>query len=198
MVVGVQPGVKGGAAFGFGGVGPGVGPFVGQGAVVALDLAVGLGPVGAGALGGDAELGAGGGPEPGSVAGAVVAEDALDGDPGGGVPGVCAGQERGGGVLALIAQDLGIGQAGAVVQGGVQVTVADDGVAVAGAPGRGGGGLAVAPARLAAVDAPAAAVGDVDELFDVDVDQFAGAGPLVAADAPPAAAVQVRQWRAAV
>ncbi len=87
MVVDVEPGVKGGAAFGFGDVGAGVGPFVGEGAVVALDLAVGLGPVGAGPLVGDAQFGAGG-PVPGPVAGAVVAQDPLDGDPGGGVPGV--------------------------------------------------------------------------------------------------------------
>jgi hypothetical protein len=38
----------------------GVGPFVGEGAVVALDLAGGLGPVGAGPLVGDAQFGAGG------------------------------------------------------------------------------------------------------------------------------------------
>src|SRR5262249_59985649 len=74
MVVHVQPWVKGGAAFGFGGVGPGVGPFVGQGAVVALDFAVGLGPVGAGALGGDAQGGARGGPQPGAGAQAGVAQ----------------------------------------------------------------------------------------------------------------------------
>ena len=66
----------------------------------ALDLAVGLGPVGPGALGGDAEAGAGAQPKAGAVAGAVVAQDALDGDPGGGVPGVRAGQECGGGFLA--------------------------------------------------------------------------------------------------
>jgi hypothetical protein len=40
MVVGVEPGVKGGAAFGFGGVGAGVGPFAGEGAVVAPGFAV--------------------------------------------------------------------------------------------------------------------------------------------------------------
>src|SRR5215468_10150681 len=123
MVVHVQPGVKGGAAVGFGGVGAGVGPFVGEGAVVALDFAVGLGPVGAGALVGDAQVVAGGGPVSGSVAGAVVAEDALDGDPGGGVPGVRAAQERGGGFLALVGQDLGVGQPGVIVERGVQVAV---------------------------------------------------------------------------
>jgi hypothetical protein len=59
MVVGMEPGVKGGTAFGFCGVGAGAGPFVGEGAVIALDFAVGLGPVGAGAFRGDAQLVAG-------------------------------------------------------------------------------------------------------------------------------------------
>src|SRR5215469_7182887 len=107
MVVHVQPGVKGGAAFGFGGVGAGVGPFVGEGAVVALDFAVGLGVAGPGALVADGEQGASGCAGQGAVAGAVVAEDSFDGDAGGGVPGVGADQERGRGVLALVGQDLG-------------------------------------------------------------------------------------------
>jgi hypothetical protein len=62
MVVDVQPWVKGGAPLGFCGAGAGVGPFVGEGAVAALDFAVGLGPAGPGAFGGDAEVGADGGP----------------------------------------------------------------------------------------------------------------------------------------
>jgi hypothetical protein len=92
MVVGVEPGVKCFAAGGLGGVGAGVGPFVGEGAVEPLDFPVGLGPVGAGALVGDVQVLAGRGPDPGAVAGAVVGQDALDGDAGGGVPGVRAGQ----------------------------------------------------------------------------------------------------------
>ena len=47
-------------ALGLGGVGAGVGPVAGQGAVEAFDLAVGLGTVGAGALGLDTQLLAGG------------------------------------------------------------------------------------------------------------------------------------------
>src|ERR1700722_13413219 len=71
MVVGVQPEVKGGAAFGFGGVGLGVGPFVSQGAVEPSGFAVGLGPVGARPFRDDAEIGAGRGPGLRAVAGAV-------------------------------------------------------------------------------------------------------------------------------
>jgi hypothetical protein len=51
--------------------------------------------------------------------------DALDGDASGGVPGVCAGQEAGGGFLPFAGEDLGAGQTGVVVQGGVQVAVAE-------------------------------------------------------------------------
>jgi hypothetical protein len=48
VIVGVQPDAEFVTAFGVACVEPGVGPFVGQGAVKALDLAVGLGPVGSG------------------------------------------------------------------------------------------------------------------------------------------------------
>ena len=48
VVVVVEPGLVGGLALGLAGVGVGVGPLEGQSAVEALDLAVGLGPVGAG------------------------------------------------------------------------------------------------------------------------------------------------------
>ena len=151
----------------------------------------------AGALGGDAQGGAGGGPVAGAVAGAVVAEDAFDGDPGGGIPGVRAGQERRGRVLGLIRQDLGVSEAGVVIQGGVQVAVAQDRVAVAGAL-RAGMGLAVTPALDVAQDTPATAVGDVTELLDVHVDQLAGPGALIAADRHPGGPVQACQPRAAV
>src|ERR1700722_5811057 len=188
MVVGVQPGVKGGAAFGFGGVGAGVGPFVGEGAVEPFDFAVGLGPVGAGALVGDAQVRAGSGPVAGAVAATVVGEDALDGDPGGGVPGGGAGQERGRGFLALVGEDLGIGEPGVVVQDGVQIAVAQLGVAVAVAAGAGSRGP-VLLALCAPGGAPATAVGDVAELLDVSVDELAGAVALVAADRDARAAV---------
>jgi hypothetical protein len=71
MVVGVQPGVKGGAPFGFGAVGAGVGPFLQQRSVEPFDFAVGLGPVGADALVGDLAGRQGVAPGEGLVAGAV-------------------------------------------------------------------------------------------------------------------------------
>src|SRR5690606_37172525 len=124
MVVDVQPGRKRGAAFGLGGVGAGVGPFVQQGAVVALDLAVGLRPERAGALVGGPGRGQGGAPQPRGVGRAVVGQYAPDGDSGVGEECLGALPERGGGVLAFVGQDLGVGQAGVVVDGGVQVPVA--------------------------------------------------------------------------
>lgn len=50
MVVKVQPTVKLAPALGLGGVAAGIGPTIGQGAVAALDLAVGLRPIRAGSL----------------------------------------------------------------------------------------------------------------------------------------------------
>ena len=48
VVVVVEPGLVGGLALGLAGPGMGVGPLTGHSTVEALDLAVGLGPVGAG------------------------------------------------------------------------------------------------------------------------------------------------------
>src|SRR5699024_7611110 len=50
MIIGVEEGGELCEALGFAGVGARVGPFLFQGAVEPLDLAVGLGPVGAGAF----------------------------------------------------------------------------------------------------------------------------------------------------
>jgi hypothetical protein len=79
--------------------------------------------------------------------------------------------------------DLDVGQAGVVIDHGVQVGGADHGpVVLAAAAGAPSGGLGVVPALDPAEEAPAAAVGDVGELGDVDVDQRAGVRVLVAAD----------------
>ena len=48
VIVVVEPGLVGGFALGLAGVGVSVGPLEGQSTVEALDLAVGMGPVGAG------------------------------------------------------------------------------------------------------------------------------------------------------
>ena len=64
----------------------GVGPAVGQGAVEALDLAVGLGAVGAGVPGLDAQLLTGGLPGLGAVGRTVVGQDSLHLDSSGAEP----------------------------------------------------------------------------------------------------------------
>lgn len=81
LVVIVQTAVELAAAFGFGGVAADVGPAVGQGAVAAFELPVGLPTVQLGALVRDAELGAGGSPQVRLVVAAIVGQDPLDGTP---------------------------------------------------------------------------------------------------------------------
>ena len=123
-------------------------------------------------LGRDAQLGAGVAPEVGPVGGAVVGQDAFDGDAAVGEPGDRAAQDpdRGGGLLVVV--DLDVGDPGVVVDDGVQVGGADQRVAdLACAPVRSAVAGPVLVALLAADVAPAAAVGDVAELLDVDVDQ---------------------------
>jgi hypothetical protein len=70
-----------------------------------------------------------------------------------------------------------------VVDGGVDVGVAEPAGAAGGAGGAVGplGGAVTGAGGGAAVDAPAAAVGDVAELLDVNVHQLAGPGHLIAA-----------------
>ncbi|RLK09719.1 DNA-binding SARP family transcriptional activator [Micromonospora sp. M71_S20] len=88
---------------------PAEGPPVGQGSVEAFDLAVGLGPVGAGLLGGDAEFGAGIAPGVGLVGGAVVGQHPLDDHTAGSEPGDRAAQCADGGGGFLVVADLGVG-----------------------------------------------------------------------------------------
>jgi hypothetical protein len=55
-----------------------------------------------------------------SIGGAVVAPDALDGDAVRGEEGQRAGHEGLGALLLLVGQQLGVGEAGGVVDGDVQ------------------------------------------------------------------------------
>lgn len=90
-------------------------------------------------------------------------------------------QERGSGVLTFVRKDFGVGQPGVVVDRGVQVGVAEPGAAPRVGAVTCGGGAVEFPASTT-LCAPAAAVGNVAELLDVDVDQVAGMGVFVAAD----------------
>ena len=97
---------------------------------------------------------------------AVVGHDPLDGDAVAGEPGERPLEEGNRAGLALVGQDLGVGQARGVIDGDVQVFPADAAVAVD-------------HAGAAAGDAVADA-GDPAELLGVDVDQLTGALALVA------------------
>jgi len=93
--------------------------------------------------------------------------DAVVGEGGGG-----AAEEPGAGVGFLVGVDLGVGDAGVVVDGGVDVVEPDPG------PVAGPASFEV----VAAVGPPAAPVAQSAEFLDIDVDEFAGAGAFVAAD----------------
>ena len=147
MIVAVQPERKGGGTSRLAAVDADIGPLLEEGTVEALDLAVGLGVVGPCAAtahaGGEArarERGA-------AISGAVVGEHGAHGDAALGEPGASPLPEGDRGDRALVGEDLAVGEAGVVVDHGVDVSVANAAVAV----------MAVA---TAAVDAPAAAWGD--------------------------------------
>lgn len=107
----------------------------------------------------------------GSVAGAVVGEDALDGDAVLGEESIRALPEGGRVLLAFVGQNLAVREPGVIVDGCANEAVADHGTA---APTHVGCGLPIACGLLAGHDPMSAAVWNVAELLDVDVDQFAG------------------------
>jgi hypothetical protein len=109
VVVGVEEVSQGVGAFGVAGVRTHVCPFVEQGAVQALHLAVRLRTIGMGAFVDDACGAESPAEQPGPIAGSVVCEDALDGDAVRGEEGVGAPPEGGSGLLALVVQNLAIG-----------------------------------------------------------------------------------------
>lgn len=192
MVVVVKPAVELTAALGLGGVAAGVGPAVGQGAVEAFDLPVGLRPIGPGALVPDAELVAGVSPQVRAVRAAVVGQDPLNGHPACVEPLDGPNEDRGGGEGGFVVVDLGVGDAGMVVDDGVDVGLAHQRVAVL-VLGLARGGGAVLLALLPADVAPAAAVGDVAELLHVDVQHRPGVVVLVAADQLSGCPVDMRK-----
>ena len=133
----------------------------------ALDIAVGLWPIGAGFLDGGTGGFAGVVPEAGAVAGAVVGQDALTVDTGEAEPVVGSVPEPGGGVGLFVAVLFGIDEAGAVIDRGVKVDVA-------------GAGMAFVGVVAAAVEVPAAAGGDRREFLDVNMGQLARMVSLIA------------------
>jgi hypothetical protein len=134
---------------------------------------------------GNAEVGAGVPAGVGAVGGAVVGEHAFHGEAAVGVPGDGSGEDADGGGGLLVAADFGVGDAGVVVDDGVEVGGSDPGfVVLAPLTGPACCRLCVETALHPADVAPAARrrhVGDVAELGDVDVDEGAGVVVFVAA-----------------
>lgn len=89
---------------------------------------------------GDAGRGEGLGEELGLVAGTVVGQDPFDGDAVAGEKGVGTLPEGDRGVLAFVDQDLAVGEAGVVIDRGVDVAVTDHWLA---ALAQVGGGLPI-------------------------------------------------------
>ena len=101
-------------------------------------------------------------------------------------------QDTGGCRGGFVVVDLGVGDAGVVVDDGVDVGSSHQRAGVPAARLVGGGG-SVAVALLPADVAPASAVGSVAQLLDVDVEHRAGMVVLVSADGFAGGAVDVGQ-----
>lgn len=145
-----------------------------------LDLPVRLRPIRARPFVCDAQPNAGIAPGERSVGRPVVRQHALDSDAALGEPGDRALENTDRGDRPLIGADLGVCDAGVVVDDGVDVSGADvrlvTGVTLARPFRR---SLAVPVALLLADESPAASVGDVAELRHVDMDQRSRIGVLV-------------------
>ena len=191
-IVAVDEGGEGGGPLPLARVGARVLPLLRERPVHALHLAVLPGAVGPGVPVRDAGRREPLVEQPRAVSRPVVGHHALDLDaePAAEAPG--APHERGAGLLALVAEQLGAGHAAAVVDRHVQAREP----------------AARAPAvvrRVGSARPPAPAVGDPRDLLDVDVHELAGPPPLVAArgrgaasPGPAGHAVDVGQARQAV
>ena len=167
VIVGVDPVLVGRCAGVVGEVGVGVGPFLGEGAVETLDLPVGLGSIGTRELVGDV-IAERLGERSRSIAGTIVGEDPFHGDAVILEERVRPRPEPGGGVFLLIAEDLGVGEPGVVIDGMVEERVPAPLLLVVAAPDR------------AAELSVAATIGDAPLLLDIDVDEIAWSGMFVA------------------
>src|SRR5712692_4077155 len=142
-----------------------VGPLAHGGLNEAFGLAVGAGSVGTGEAVLDAELEAGGAEVAGTIAGAVVGEQAANGDAVLGVEGDGGVQEGDGGWALLVRQHAGEGEAGVIVDGDVQ--------------GLPAGELRASPPPAVATNGDLLIAGHA---LDVEVKQIAGSGMLIADD----------------
>ncbi len=93
-----------------------------------------------------------------------------------------SGQEPGCGLSPLVGVDLGIGQPGVVIDGGVDEPMAGQKMVMAAGLAAGAVGLAVGLAGGPAQEPVTTPGRDVAQLLDIDVDQVAGMRMLIAAD----------------
>jgi Transposase len=142
-----------------------VSPLAQGGLDEAFRLAVGAGSVRAGEAVLDAELETSGAEVAGAIAGAVVGEQAANGDAMLGIEGNGGVQEGDGGFALLVGQHAGEGEAGVIVDGDVQSLPAGELGAAAAAAIATNGNLLIAGHAL-----------------DVEMEQIAGSGMLVAHD----------------
>src|ERR671939_1887801 len=166
-IVLVQPEGQLGGSSGGVGIGLGVGPFAQGGLDKALGLAVCLGRRGLGPHVLEAEIAAGGAKRLRAIAGAIVGHHTGNRDAEARVVGDRGLEEGDGALLLLIREDLREGHPGGVVDADVDELPPN-------AP-------ALALTGSIAGDAMANAI-EATELFDIDVDQFAGMLALVAAN----------------
>jgi hypothetical protein len=152
-------------SLGRGRVGSFVGPFAQQGLYEAFGFSVGLGAIGTSPQVAQLELLADGFEPVGDIAGAVVGHDGLDTDAATLEPGDRAFEKAGGGRGSFIGEDLGVGEAGSVVDSDMDELPADASSILTTIAG---------DAMTDAADAP--------ELLDVHVDELAGMLPLVSAN----------------
>jgi len=175
---------------------PGVGPFVGQGAVESFDFAVGLGPVRSrpsmfNAFDSIAKCMR-------SIAGSVVGQHISNDNAALGEPGVGPQPEVSSRLFAFVCQDFGVDEPRVGVDGGVQKMIAAACATISGRDAAALIGAGVLAARGLTELAPAAAGGDLAEFLDIDVHQVAGTGRFHPADDSPGWAVQPAEFGQAV
>jgi len=164
IVVLAKPAGQTGSALPRGSIVKTVGPFAQCGLDETFGLAVGARGVGASEEMAELELMEAVAKVPAAIAAAIVGHDAADGDAESGVVVEGGAQESQGGVVRLIGQQAGEGDAGVIVDGDVEILPAGSGTAA-----RAQGMVA----KLGAVKAA--------QRLDVEVEQASGLGILVAA-----------------
>ncbi len=192
LVVVVEPVGEGVSAFLLAGVAAGEGPPVTHRAVEPLHFSVGLRPVRAGELRTDRQRLAGVAPQVRPVCPTVVGQHSFDGHATFGEPLDRPVQDGDGGDGGLVVVDLGVRDAGVVVDDGVYECVPELGavpLVLRLVRCRGAVLLALAAADVT----PAAAVGDVPDLLHVHVHQRTRVRVLVATYWLARGAVDVRQ-----